>query len=75
MKIVANDYTPKELAKLLRESTDLTQKEFGKSINRSERSIRSLESGERHFMVETLLTIAKTHNLKVIIEKEENIKR
>lgn len=71
MRIVVNDHTSQKLAKLLREATDLTQKEFGKTINRSERSIRSIESGERHFMVETLLTIAKKHNLKIIIEKEE----
>ena len=71
MRIVVNNHTSQKLAKLLREATDLTQKEFGKTINRSERSIRSIESGERHFMVETLLTIAKKHNLKIIIEKEE----
>ena len=71
MRIVVNDHTSQKLAKLLREATDLTQKEFGKTINRSERSIRFIESGERHFMVETLLTIVKKHNLKIIIEKEE----
>lgn len=71
MKIVVNDYTPQEIVKLLREATDLTQKEFGKTINRSERSVRTLESGTRHLTVETLLNIANTHNFKIIIEKED----
>lgn len=75
MKLVANDYTPQEIAKLLREATDLTQKEFGKTINRSERSVRSLESGTRHLTVETLLNIANTHNFKIIILKEDKAEK
>lgn len=75
MKFVANDYTPQEIAKLLREATDLTQKEFGKTINRSERSVRSLESGTRHLTVETLLNIANTHNFKIIILKEDKAEK
>lgn len=75
MKFVANDYTPQEIAKLLREATDLTQKEFGKTINRSERSVRSLESGTRHLTVETLLNIANTHNFKIIILKEDKTEK
>lgn len=71
MKIIANDYTPQEIAKLLREATDLTQKQFGETIHRSERSVRSLESGTRHLTVETLLNIAKTHNFKITISREE----
>ena len=75
VKIVANEFTPQELVKILREWTDLTQNEFGKTIHRSERSVRSLESGTRHLTVETLLTIAKAHNLKVIIQKEDKAEK
>lgn len=70
MKLLANDYKPEEICKILREWTNLTQPEFGKTIHRSERSVRSLENGERHLTVETLLKIANTHGMKVIIEKE-----
>lgn len=72
MKFTANEYTPQEICKILREWTELTQKDFGKTINRSERSIRTLENGERHLTVQTLLNIANTHGIKVIIEKEAN---
>lgn len=71
MKLVANDFKPQEICKIIREWTDLTQKEFGETIHRTERSVRSLETGSRHLTVETLLTMAKAHNIKVIIEKEE----
>lgn len=70
MKFLLNDYKPEEICKILREWTDLTQEKFGKTIQRSGRSIRMLESGESHLTVETLLAIAKTHNIKIIAEKE-----
>lgn len=75
MKFIANDYLPKDIFKIIRESTNLTQPEFGKTINRSERSVRSLETGERQLSVQTLLEIAKAHNIKIIIEKEERPKK
>lgn len=70
MKLHATDYTTEEILKILREWTGLTQKDFGKTISRSERSIQSLESGNRHCTVDTLLQIAKTHNIKIEIIKD-----
>ena len=55
MKLQAEGYSTEDILKILREWTGLTQKEFGKTINRSERSIQSLESGSRHCTVDTLL--------------------
>lgn len=70
MKLKATEYTTEEILKILREWTGLTQKDFGKSISRTERSIQSLESGDRHLTVDTLLQIAKTHNIKIVISKD-----
>ena len=42
MKFIANDYTPKEIIRIIREWTELTQKEFGKTINRSEKVFKHL---------------------------------
>ncbi len=69
VKIDATKYTTEEILKIIREWTGLTQKEFGKSINRSERSIQSLESGARHCTLETLLQIAKVHNISIYVSK------
>lgn len=70
VKLQATDYTTEEILKILREWTGLTQKQFGKTINRTERSIQSLESGSRHCTVDTLLQIAKTHKIKIVITKD-----
>ena len=69
MKIIANNYTPPDIIRIIRESTELTQKQFGKTIHRSEKGIQAFELGKRNYTVETLLQIADVHNLKVIIEK------
>lgn len=73
MKFLANDYEAKDVCRLMREATNLTQEKFGKSLHRTDRSIRMLESGETHITLETLLEIARTHKFKVIIEKEEEV--
>lgn len=70
VKIQAENYSTRDILKILREWIGLTQKEFWKTINRSERSIRSLESGNRHRTVDTLLHIVKTHNMKIVILKD-----
>ncbi len=70
MKIIANDYEPKDIIKIIREWTELTQKDFGKSINRSQRGIQDYEAGRRCYNINTLLDIAEKHNLKITIEKK-----
>ena len=70
MKIILNDYEPKDIAKMIRESTDLSQKEFAKTVNRSEHSIKKIETGQRNIYLHTLLEWAKIHNIKIILEKK-----
>ncbi len=70
MKIIANNYEAKDIIKFIRESTELTQNEFGKSINKSLRTIQDYESGRRRYNIETLLDIAKKHNITITIEKK-----
>ena len=72
VKLQAENYSTEDILRILREWTGLTQKEFGKTINRSERSVQSLESGNRHCTVDTLLHIIKTHNMKIVITKESS---
>lgn len=57
--------------KIIREWTELTQKEFGKSIGKAERTIQGLELGETGYSIKTLLKIAKVHNLEITIEKRK----
>lgn len=71
MKFIANNYTQQEIIRIIREWTELSQKEFGKTIHRSEGSIQSFELDRRNYIVQTLIQIANTHGIKITIEKEE----
>lgn len=71
MKIIANNYTAEEIMRIIREWTQLSQKEFAKSINRSESGIQAFELGKRSYDVKTLLQIAQIHNIEITIEKKD----
>lgn len=69
MKIIANDYNAKEIIRIIREWSELSQKEFAKRIHRTERSIQMLESGERNYTLETLIQVANEFDVTISIEK------
>ncbi len=71
MKIIANNYRANEIFKMIRENSGKTQKEFGKSINRSKTAIQYYEYGERNFDFELLLEICKKENLIITIENKK----
>jgi len=69
MKIKTTDYEVKHILRIMREWTELTQKELGESINLSESAIQGYESGRRHCLLDTFFKIAKTHGFTITIEK------
>ncbi len=71
MKIIANNYEANEIMKIIREWTELSQKDFAKTIGRSRDSINSIENGRNRIFLNTLLEIAKVHNIKITIEKKK----
>lgn len=68
MEFKANDYSAKDILRFIRESAGETQKSFGSSIGKTERTIQAYESGYRHCTVDTLLEIIKKHNIKIIVK-------
>ena len=70
MQLKASDYKVKDIARIMREWTELTQKDFAKSLNKSKRTIESWEYGDTTMSLETFLDIAKKHNIEVIIKKK-----
>lgn len=70
MKLVFNDYKPNEVIKIIREWTELSQKDFGKRIGKSARTIQDYESGRRRYNIETLKKITEAYGVKIIIEKK-----
>jgi len=69
MIIRLNDYTKGEIIKIIREWTELTQKEFGEIIGKSKASIQDYELEKTNYGIEILKKIAKEFNLVITIEK------
>lgn len=70
MKIIANNYKPKEIIKIIREWSELTQKEFAEMLNKSKDTIQSYELGRNKISLDNFMEIAKKQNLVITIEKQ-----
>ncbi len=70
MKIKANDYSAAEIVKIIREWTELSQKDFAESLGRSRDSINNIENGRNRIFLNTLLEIAKKYDIEITIEKK-----
>ena len=70
MKLNLSDYEPKDVIRIIREWTELTQKEFGKSINKAERTMQDYESDRSRYYIYTLYKIEQVHNVEIIISKK-----
>ena len=75
MVVKFNDYGPKDIIKFIRQATGLTQKEFGKTIEKSERAIQNYESGRRTYNSDLIKLICKVHNIEITIQTKDTKKR
>ena len=71
MKIIANNYEPKDIIRIIREWSGLSQKDFGKTVNCSQSTILSYELGRRNYNIQTLMHIAKVHGITITLEKKD----
>ena len=71
MKINALDYNSKELFKIIREWTELSQEEFAKTINVSKGTVQNYEQGKGNYTFKTLMEICKKNNINIIFEKKK----
>ena len=72
MKLNMKDYSKGEAIRIIREWTNLTQKDFAKRIGKSKRTIEQYEAGTVNCGIEVLKTIAKEFNIDIIIQKKWN---
>lgn len=75
MEIKANNYKANEILKFIRQNTNLTQKEFAKTIDKSVDWQYSNECGRSRYFFSDLQKIAKVHNLEIIIKEKNNSKK
>ena len=71
MKINGLDYNSKELFKIIREWTELSQEEFAKTISVSKGTVQNYEKGKRNYTFKTLMEICKKNNINIIFEKKK----
>lgn len=70
MKLEANNYTPEEIIKIIREWCELTQKQFSEEVDIKESTIRNYEQGRRNYTFKTLMKISKECGITITIEKK-----
>ncbi len=67
MKLNMKDYTRGEAIKIIREWTNLTQKDFAKRIGKSKRTIEQYEAGTVNYGIDVLKKIAKEFDINLLI--------
>ena len=72
MQMKANEYKPKDIIRIIREWTELTQKDFASSIHRSRKTIEGYEYGTINISFDNFLKICETHDIEVVIRKKKN---
>lgn len=72
MEINATKYKGKDILKFIRENSNMTQKEFAKTINKTKDWQASNETGRSRYFIDDLIEIAKAHNLDIIIKDKTN---
>ena len=72
MKVILNKFEPKEIIKIIREWSELTQADFAKKINRSKDTVQSYELGRNKMSLDKFMEIAKNEDLIVTIEKRKH---
>ena len=70
MKMVINEHEAKDIIRVMREWTELTQDEFAKTIDRGREGIAKIEAGTRNCYLKTFLEIANKHGITVTLEKK-----
>lgn len=70
MKIIANEYQAKDIVRMIREWTELNQKDFGNTLKRSRDSINNIENGRNRMYLNDFLDMCKKHNVKITIERK-----
>lgn len=71
MKIKANGYKANEILKFIRQNSNQTQKDFAKSIGKSEDWQYSNECGRSRYYVNDLIDIANKYDLDIYIQDKE----
>ncbi len=71
MKFKLNDYSAGEAIRLIRDSLDETQKEFGKRVKKTTNTIYRYETGQIDYKISFLYQLMKQYHLTITVEKKD----
>ena len=71
MKLVANNYSEKDVFKIMREWSGLKQGEFAEKLGVSRMTVQSYERGVRRYTFETLMKVSDMYGYNIIIQKKQ----
>ena len=74
MEIKATNYKGKDILKFIRQNSNMTQKEFADTINKTRDWQASNETARSRHFIDALIYIAKIHNLEIIIKDKQQKK-
>lgn len=70
MQIKVNDYEIRETIKIIREWSELSQKDFARLVNKSYGAIIKYENGQRETSLSTFVDICRKNNIEIILKKK-----
>ena len=71
MKINCTNCQTKDIVKLIRESSNKSQKSFAEDINKTREWCAAIENGKANILLKDLVEIAKINGVKITITKEK----
>lgn len=70
MRVIANEYEPKHVIKFIRQSTGLTQSEFGEKIGKKKSTVQSYELGRICMSFNDFVDMCNLFDIKITIEEK-----
>lgn len=74
MKLDVNDYKNNEVVRILRDYSNLTQKDFAKELKKNVRTLQRYEAGDINIDLELIRKICEICDLTITIESKKKKK-
>lgn len=70
MKLNLKDYNKGDVIRIIREWTNLTQKEFGQRVGKAKRTIEQYEAGIVNYKIDLLYKISNEFDIEIVFKKK-----
>lgn len=70
LKLNLKDYNKGDVIRIIREWTNLTQKEFGQRVGKAKRTIEQYEAGIVNYKIDLLYKISNEFDIEIVFKKK-----